>query len=187
VRTRLLQDEFKDKLIVDWRAFMLRPEPRPGLRSLEKFRAYTQNWLQVGSEEDSGNFRTWSTDENPPSHSIPPHLVAKAAAKVGEDAFERIHFDLLHAYFFDNRDISNIETLRQIWDAAGLSASQFEVVEDPDIRAEVISEHQQALDCGATGAPAFRMSTNDLALTGAHAMPLFRRWINKELERLGSA
>ncbi len=178
---RLLQDEFKDKLIVDWRAFMLRPEP--GKRRVEDFRAYTKNWQHVGSEPDSGKFRVWSTDESPPSHSIPPHLVAKAAARVGPEAFDRIHSDLLQAYFYDNRDITNADTLRQIWGAAGLSASEFEAVEDPEIHAQIINEHKEAISCGATGAPAFRTSDNDLALTGAHPMHLLRRWINKALDR----
>ena len=182
---RLLQEEFKDKLIVDWRAFMLRPEP--SRRRFEDFRAYTRKWQHVASEPDSGRFRAWSTNESPPSHSLPPHIVAKAAARVGPEAFDRIHSDLLHAYFYDNRDISNANTLRQIWDVAGLSASQFEAVEDPEIRAQVIDEHREALSCGATGAPAFRTSDNDLALTGAHPMHLFRRWINRALDRITEA
>jgi predicted DsbA family dithiol-disulfide isomerase len=74
-----------------------------------------------------------------------------------------------------------------IWDAAGLSASQFEAVEDPEIRAQVIDEHKEAISCGATGAPAFRISDNAMALTGAHPMHLFRRWINKALDRHYSA
>ncbi len=161
----MLEEEFKDKLIVEWRAFMLRPEP--GKRRLEDFRTYTKNWQHVASEPDSGQFRTWSTDEGPPSHSMPPHLVAKAAARVGPDSFERIHSDLL-----------------QIWDDAGLSSSQFEAVEDPDLRVQVIDEHNEAINCGATGAPAFRTSDNDMALTGAHPMQLFRRWINRALDRI---
>ena len=181
---RLLQEEFKDKLVVDWRAYMLRPEP--GKRGLEDFRAYTRKWQYVQSEPDSGSFRTWSTDESPPSYSVPPHLVAKAAARVGPEAFDRIHSDLLRAYFYDSRDISNADTLRQIWDAAGLSAAQFEAVEDPEIRTQVIDEHNEAISCGATGAPSFRTSDNDLALTGAHSMHLFRRWINRALDRLSA-
>lgn len=181
MRVRLLETEYQDQLVVHWRAFMLRPEPQK--RSLESFRRYTEKWQQVGSEPDSGEFRTWSSDEGPPSHSLPAHMVAKAAARVGPQAFDRIHEDLLKAYFFDSRDISDAATLRDIWEAAGLNPDQFELSESPELREETINEHNEAVRCGANGAPAFRTADNDTVLVGAHSMDLFRRWINKAIER----
>ncbi len=84
-------------------------------------------------------------------------------------------------------DCQSIFIRQKIWDAAGLSASQFEAVEDPEIRAQVVDEHKEAISCGATGAPVFRTSDNAMALTGAHPMHLFRRWINKAFDRITEA
>ena len=39
--------------------------------------------------------------------SIPPHLLAKAAASLGGDAFRRIHRALLEAYFGHSRDVTD--------------------------------------------------------------------------------
>ena len=39
--------------------------------------------MRVGSDADSPEFRVWEGDAGPPSHSIPPHQVAKAAARLG--------------------------------------------------------------------------------------------------------
>ncbi len=180
MRVHLLKKEFADRLELEWRAFLLRPHP--GGRNLEKFRRYTQSWLKVAADQPAGNFRPWSGDENPPSHSIPPHLVAKAASKLGEDAFNAIHEALLKAYFVENRDVSNEATLRAIWDACGLDATLFDQSRNPELLKRVVDEHNEAMTCGASGAPAFRMSHQDVAIVGALPMETLRRWINRVLD-----
>ena len=180
MRVRLLKDEYKDKLSLEWRSFLLRPQASD--RPLEKFKRYTQSWLKVAADEPAGEFRPWSSDEPAPSHSTPPHLVAKAAAELGEEEFERIHDALLKAYFYDNRDVSNDQTLREIWDACGLDAAEFERSRKPEFMKRVIDEHNEALMCGASGAPAFRMSHQDVAIVGAHPVETLQRWINRVLD-----
>src|SRR5262245_57588101 len=82
VRLRHLESRHAETVELEWRSFLLRPEPRPGERSLEKFRRYTESWLRPAAEEDSGTFRVWQGDAGPPSHSVPPHVVAKAALAI---------------------------------------------------------------------------------------------------------
>ncbi len=98
---------------------MLRPYPDKQ-RGLEKFRRYTQSWMRPASEEDGGTFRVWEGDAGPPTHSIPPPLVAMAAASIHQDAFERVHERLLHAYFAESRDVTDPASLREIWEEADL-------------------------------------------------------------------
>ena len=100
VRLHRLADE-DGELTIEWRSYLLRPSAGRG-RDLERFRAYTESWRRPAAEEDSGEFRTWTGDEGPPSHSIPAHLASKAAAELGEDAFRRFHDRLLRAYFAEN-------------------------------------------------------------------------------------
>ncbi len=178
---RMVKEEFGERIELDWRSFLLRPRPEPG-RSLDKFRAYTKSWQRVAAQPDSGSFRVWASDEGPPSHSIPPHLVAKAAAQLGPDAFERVHDRLLLAYFHENRDISQPATLQAVWKEAGLPADDFARSEDPELLRRVLDEHNQAVEFGASGVPAFRMQGIDAVITGAHPIELFRRWISRTLE-----
>jgi predicted DsbA family dithiol-disulfide isomerase len=182
---RIVQRELGDELELDWRSFLLRPRPEPG-RSLEKFRAYTEGWQRAAAQEDAGSFRTWSSDEGPPSHSVPPHLVAKAAARLGHDAFERVHDRLLTAYFRDSRDITAPANLRSIWQDAGLPEERLADAEDPELLRRVIDEHNEAVELGARGVPAFRLDGVDAVITGAHPTELFRRWLRRALEARGA-
>ena len=163
---------------IEWRSFLLRPRPTP-VRDLEKFRAYTRSWLRPAADADAGTFRVWEGDAGPPSHSIPPHLVAKAAAQLGEEPFQRIHEGLLRAYFAENRDITDASTLRAVWREAGLPDAEFERSDDPALLRETLQQHNEALEAGATGVPAVRLADNDAVIVGAHPFELYRRWFER--------
>jgi predicted DsbA family dithiol-disulfide isomerase len=177
---RIVEREFGGDVELDWRSFLLRPRPEPG-RSLEKFRAYTEGWQRAAAQEDAGSFRVWASDEGPPSHSVPPHLVAKAAARLGRDAFERVHERLLTAYFHDSRDITTSENLRSIWTDAGLPEERLADAQDPELLRRVTCEHNEAIELGASGVPAFRLDGVDAVITGAQPTELFRRWLRRAL------
>ena len=180
MRLRRIEEEFGDRVQIVWRSFLLRPEPEPG-RTLEKFRAYTQSWLRPAADADGGTFRVWQTDAGPPSHSIPPQVAAKAAAAVSRAAFQRLHEGLLHAYFADNRDITDRETLRALWHEAELPEAAFARIDDPALLQAVLNEHREALEIGVTGVPAVRQEAMDSAIVGAHPIELYRRWIRRAL------
>lgn len=191
VRLRRLEAEYEGRVELRFKSFLLRPKPRSepenaahAAQALEKFRQYTRGWERIASEPDSGELRLWSTDEGPPSHSIPAHLVAKAAARVSRDAFGRMHERLLRAYFVESRDISREPTLRALWDELGLDEAGFEEHRDPALLEEVIEEHNEALRLGATGVPAVRLESNEAVIVGAQPAELYRRWIERSLSRL---
>jgi len=180
VRLQRLPDEFEGRVRVEWRSYLLRPNAAPG-RDLERFRAYTRSWERPAGEDDSGSFQVWQGDEGPPTHSVPAHQVAKAAARLGEEAFRRIHERLLRAYFCENRDISDPLTLRSLWGEVGLDEARFAEWEDPALLERILDEHAQAVDGGATGVPAVRLQGNDAIIVGAHPMELYRRWVRRTL------
>ena len=128
---------------VEWKSFLLRPRPEP--RTLEAFRAYTRTWRRPAAEPDGGTFREWATDEGPPSHSVPPHLAAKAARTLGEPAFARLHERLLHAYFTENRDITARGTLLALWTDVGLPAAAFDRIDDPALLRAIVADHEEAV------------------------------------------
>jgi predicted DsbA family dithiol-disulfide isomerase len=180
VRLRHLEEEFKGIVRVEWRSFLLRPRPTPG-RTLEKFREYTQSWLRAAADPDGGTFRVWRGDAGPPSHSVPPHLVAKAAATMGEAEFHRVHDKLLHAYFAENRDITEDATLRAIWQEADLPADEFARSEDPVHVRSVLQQHNEAIEWGVTGVPAVRMDGGEGVVIGAQPLEVYRRWVRRSL------
>jgi len=180
---RRLEAEFGDRVSLDWRSFLLRPRPRERSRpgDLEKFRAYTQSWRRPAADPDSGHFQVWQGDAGPPSHSIPPHLVAKAAASLGEGEFRRMQDRLFAAYFSESRDITDDATLRALWREAELPAAEFERSQDLALLRETVQEHHAAQAAGATGVPAVQLVGNDVVIVGAHPLELYQRWLNKTL------
>jgi predicted DsbA family dithiol-disulfide isomerase len=181
-RMQQLEREFGAALKVEWRAFLLRPVPEPG-RTLERFRRYTQTWLRPAAEPGAPTFRPWASDEGPPSHSIPAHLVAKAAAALGPAAFAAIHARLLRAYFEESRDIADRATQVELWRDVGLADDALALADAPETRATVLREHQEALAAGVNGVPAVMMVGNDVPTMGAMPYETYRRWIARALGR----
>jgi predicted DsbA family dithiol-disulfide isomerase len=181
-RLHRLRDEFGDRVAVEWRSYLLRPYPNR-TRTLDEFRTYTRTWARPAAEPDAPAFRPWESDAGPPSHSMPPHLVAKAAASFGADAFQRMHERLLRAYFGENQDITDARTLVALWDDAGLPAPEFARAGDPALVEEVVREHNEAVSLGLTGVPAAQMAGNDVPLPGALPYDSYRRWVERALER----
>jgi predicted DsbA family dithiol-disulfide isomerase len=178
--------ELEPDVEVEWRSFLLRPRPSGG-RDLERFRAYTESWRRPAAEPDAGRFRTWQGDAGPPSHSVPSHLVAKAAALLGPAAFRRMHDRLLRAYFEESRDISDDVTLHALWDELGLEADGFAHRDDPELLQRVLREHDEALRFGANGVPSVRWAESDAVVTGALPLESYRRWVARLREQAAGA
>ncbi|MGH7286485.1 MAG: DsbA family oxidoreductase [Myxococcota bacterium] len=177
-RLRALQLELGDALELHWRSFLLRPRPDAS-RDLERFMKYTQSWLRPAAEPDAPVFRVWEGSEGPPSHSVPPQLVAKAAAQLGAAAFEAVHGRLLRAYFEESRDISRPQTLRAIWSEAGLPVPEFERSSDEALLRQAVAEHREAAELGITGVPAVRVAETDAFVLGAQPLAVYRRWVER--------
>ena len=181
MRLRRLEEELRGAIRLDWRAFLLRPTPGAIPRDLAKFREYTKKWMTPAADADAPEFRVWQTEEGPPSHSVPPHLVAKAAAELGDDAFHAVHERILRAYFAENRDISRPEVLFELWRECGLDEAAFRRAGDRDLLDRVIAEHNEAVELGVNGVPAVRIEGNDAAAVGAQPVEVYRRWFEKML------
>jgi len=181
-RLERLAEEYEGRIRIEWRSYLLRPEKKVA-RDLDRFRKYTESWKRPGAESDAGPFQVWSSEEGPPTHSVPPHCVAKAAARVSETAFRKMHSRLMTAYFAENRDISSFEVLRSIWDDEGLPCDAFEFAHSDEVESQIFREFEEARRFGATGVPAMRRADNEAVIVGAHPESLYRRWIERSLAR----
>ncbi|MGH0034826.1 MAG: DsbA family oxidoreductase [Myxococcota bacterium] len=183
-RLRRLEAEYAGRIELLWRSYLLRPDPAPRTPERRaKFTAYTRGWARVGAEDDAAEFRTWSSDEGPPTHSVPAHLVAKAALGLGAEAFQRMHDRLLRAYFFESRDISDARVLEELWGDAGLAPERFGESRSPELLERVLHEYRGAFEVGVTGVPAVQLEGNDAVIVGAHPEGLYRTWIERSLAR----
>lgn len=186
VRLRGLEDEYAGVIELDWRSYLLRPDPRRSSdpeAALEKFRRYTRSWERPAAEPESGDFTVWASDEGPPSHSVPAHLVSKAAKALGPETFRRLHDRMMRAYFTENRDISRRDVQADLWSELDLPGPALAVADEPATLDLVLREHREAQACGATGVPAVRLVDNPAIIVGAHPLDLYRRWIDRTLER----
>ncbi|MAG31067.1 MAG: hypothetical protein CL908_09285 [Deltaproteobacteria bacterium] len=181
-RLERLVEEFRGRVEIEWQSYLLRPTAR-GPRDLERFRTYTESWLRPGAESDVGPFRVWASQDPPPSHSVPAQCVAKAAARHSSAAFRLMHARIMEAYFSENRDISSFDVLRELWEGQGLPSDGFALALEGEIEALVVDEFSQAREAGVTGVPAIRRIDNDAVIVGAHPEELYRRWIERSLER----
>ncbi len=181
-RLERLRADFGGRVQIRWQSYLLRPVAR-GERDPIRFRRYTESWTRPAAEPDAGEFNPWASNDPPPSHSVPAHCVAKAARLVSEAGFARIHLRLMSAYFSESRDISSFEVLREIWLECDLPLADFERARDPVLADEARREHAEARRLGASGVPAIRRIDNEAIVIGAQPESVYRRWIERSLER----
>ena len=132
--------------------------------------------------EEEAEFRPWTTDEGPPSHSVPPHLAAKAAARISPEAFEKYHSRLMIAYFSENRDITDQTVLKELWVDLDLPSQAFWASEEDDILQEVVTEHNEAVNLGITGVPAVVLDGSPFPMVGVQNDEVYYRLINQANE-----
>jgi predicted DsbA family dithiol-disulfide isomerase len=90
---------------------------------------------------------------------------------------------LFEAYFAENLDITDPETMKAIWQECGLEPADIVHTEDEDLLQQVLEEHREALKYGANGVPAIMLEGTDVAVTGAHPRELYRRWIERTIAK----
>jgi predicted DsbA family dithiol-disulfide isomerase len=187
-RLAAVETQLGDRLVLTWRSYLLRPHPRERTpEALAKFRAYTQGWRRVAEDEPRAPFQPWRGDAGPPTHSLPPHRLAKAAASLGAEAGSRMRERLFRAYFVESRDISDDATLRALWGDVGLAAGDFAAADDPELTRQILAEHDEAQALGATGVPAVRLADQEFVLVGAQPEAAYLRWFRRALETRAGA
>ena len=179
MRLEKIQEEFGESCAIEWKSFLLRPYPEP--KTLEQFRKYTESWLRPAAEPESGSFTVWSTEEPPPSHSVPPAIAAKAAAKQGAETFARYHRALMENYFHLNRNITEAESLVRIAADSGLDVPAFlSGLGDEALAREVVDDHNLAVSMGISGVPTVIVDGR-WRVTGAQPREVYRRIVELRL------
>lgn len=155
MRLARIAEEYGDQVTMEWRSFLLRPEPEP--RPLAEFVEYTTKWARPAAMEPATTFTTWASGEAPPTHSFPAALAGKVAATFGPAAHRAFSDRLFAAYFTENRTISRRSVLLDVAAEAGLDRADFEqrwVERENDLVLAVWQDHGTAVKSGIQGVPA---------------------------------
>jgi predicted DsbA family dithiol-disulfide isomerase len=150
-----LKERLGDLVVIEWKSFLLRPHPEA--RPLEQFRAYTERWSRPNAMEPTCRFHPWTSDTAPPSHSVPAAVAAKVAHRFGRDVAARYHQALFHAYFTENRTVSERTVLVEIAAEVGIESDEFDGAlseHGEDEQRAVFAEYHEAVELGIHAVPA---------------------------------
>lgn len=97
---------------------------------------------------------------------------------------EAIHDALYRAYFVDNLNIADIDTLVSVAESSGLKGSESrQVLQQRTFREAVDDDWQRAMEQGITGVPTF--FSRDLWVVGCQPYEILERFV-KHLQKLQS-
>ena len=179
MRLKKIKAEYGDKVDVQYRVFMLRPEPDPSA----VFNDYRRNhWTNANSQPDSGDFTMWESEEEFPNCSMPSAEAGLAARFQGPEEWEKFHDNLLAAFFMENRNISDKKTVDDVAEESGLDMDRYrDALESGGLREKAVKEYMEATNLGITGIPS--VVVNDHAvMVGAVPAEQYRYVIDSILE-----
>ncbi len=179
MRLKKVKEEYGEKVDIQYRVFMLRPEPDP----TAVFNDYRKtHWTNANSQPDSGNFTLWESEEEFPDCSMPSAEAGLAARFQGAKEWETFHDNLLAAFFTENRNISDKAVVYDVAEQSGLDMDRFrDAMGSGDLRQKAMKEYVEATNLGITGIPS--VVVNDKALlVGAVPTEQYRYVIDTILE-----
>lgn len=154
VRALRFKERHGDEVALEWKSYLLRPEPRE--TDVERFRAYARSWERPAALEPGLVFRCWEGDSAPPTHSLPAAVAGKVAEGYGEEASLAYRLALFAAYFGENRTISDPDVLADVAGSVGIDAAEFRRRLDDDRAVAtdaVFDDFSDALELGVTSVP----------------------------------
>ena len=180
MRLKKIKQEYGDKVGIQYRVFMLRPEPDPSA----VFNDYRRtHWTNANSQPDSGEFTMWEVGEEEfPNCSMPSAEAGLAARFQGPEEWETLHDNLLAAFFTENRNISDRSVVHNVAEKSGLDMDRFRnAVESGDLRRKALREYAEAANLGITGIPSVVVN-DEAVLVGAVPIEQYRSVIDSILE-----
>jgi predicted DsbA family dithiol-disulfide isomerase len=145
-----LRQEHGDSVQVHWRAFELRPEPKPTLDPAGEYLRNTWERIVYPMAEERG-----MTLRLPPVQ--PRSRKAFEAAEFAREAgqFDAFHRALFQAFFQDGRDIGDVAVLRELATSAGLDAEALgHALAEGRYTERVLRDQELAQRMQLTGVPA---------------------------------
>jgi len=187
VRLDEVTRHFGDRVQLEWKSFLLRVEPKTDDR--EAFIRYTDSWLNPAEQEPATDFNVWASDEDQPPSSVPAQVAHKAVGVLDSEASMPYHHALLTAYFTDNRNIGDPETLLDVAAEIGLDRAALKTLieeRQDDFAHQVIVEHNAALQLQVNAVPTVVLD-GGFAIPGAQPAEAYIRLVERIEEKRANA
>jgi predicted DsbA family dithiol-disulfide isomerase len=180
VRLRKLASELGDRLLVESRAFPLRPAPEAGVPFKGTYREEGWRRCNAMTAEDGITFSPWPHAALP-GWSLPALEAAKCVAKQGDELFERVHLALYRAYFTESRNIGDPDEVIRIVAETGVDRDRFITDYRAGIgRQAVVSDYEAAVnEHGVRSIPAVIVPATGRALVGLADMATYRAAVDE--------
>lgn len=181
--TSLEKLEASHPVEVHWHSYELRPKGSPPMPAeykaridANKPRLYQMAREQYGVELEQGPFGIDSR----------PALIGAKFAEV-KGVGKAYHHAVMHAYWTEAKDISNIEVLADLAERVGLAREEFlAALDDPKYDEQVQQDIDQAQAYGLTGVPAI-IFENRYLVSGALPYPALVEAIAQVREEVAKA
>jgi predicted DsbA family dithiol-disulfide isomerase len=164
-----------DDLVVEWRAFPLRPEPDPSARFKGTYRE--EGWRRCGAmaEADGIRFTPWPREDFA-DWSLPALELAKCAARQGPEAFDWVHLRLYEAFFTRSVNIARRDELLELVRQAPLDLDRLGADLDGGAgRAAVMADYQEAIERHGVRAIPTLIVESGQRLTGLADLATYRK------------
>jgi predicted DsbA family dithiol-disulfide isomerase len=166
-----------DDLIIQWKAFPLRPEPDPSIVFKGTYRE--EGWRRCGAmaASDGITFTPWPRDDYP-NWSLPALEAATCVALQGEAAFDRLHLKLYEAFFGRSINIAKPEELMRVVEETGADMPRFlKDWESGAAREAVARDYEEAVTRDRVRAIPTIIVDGGRRLTGLVDLPTYRKAI----------
>jgi predicted DsbA family dithiol-disulfide isomerase len=174
-----LKDEMGDELVIQWKAFPLRPEPERAIVFKGTYRE--EGWRRCGAMAagDGVTFTPWPRDDYP-GWSLPALEAAKCVELQGAEAFERLHLRLYEAFFTRSINIAEPEELAGVVRESGADMPRFlRDWESGRARPAVLRDYEEALTRDHVRAIPTVIVEDGRRLTGLVDLPTYRKAIEE--------
>ncbi len=168
-----------DDLVIQWKAFPLRPEPDP--TAVFKGTHREEGWRRCGAmaEGDGIRFTPWPRDDYP-NWSLPALEAAKCVALQGSEAFDRLHLRLYEAFFTRGINIANPAELAGVVSESGADMSRFLAdLEGGAARDAVLADFEEAITQDRVRAIPTIIVDGGRRFTGLTDLPTYRKAIEE--------
>lgn len=182
MRLRKLRDELDGALVLEERAFPLRPVPDPNATWKGTYREAGWRRCHELSEGDA-TFTPWPHDDYP-NWSLPALEAAKCVALQGDHAVDdRLHLALFEAFFTKSHNIARPDEVIRVVEAAGADMPRFRADYEAGAgREPVLRDYRAAIEQdGVQGIPTVIVPETGERIVGLADLATYRRVVKEAI------